>query len=59
VPAEITALTRLGERVRVALATPQTLSAEITAQSADSLALRPGMRVTATWKATATRLTPI
>ena len=59
VPAEITALTRVGGRVRVALATPQTLTAEITARSADSLELQPGMRVTATWKATATRLTPI
>jgi molybdate transport system ATP-binding protein len=59
VAAEITALTRIGERVRVALATPQTLTAEITGRSADSLGLKPGMRVVATWKATATRLTPI
>ena len=58
-PAEVTSVTEVGNRVRLGLAAPQPLAAEITAESARSLGLVPGSRVTATWKATATRLAPI
>ncbi len=52
----VTSLTAVGNRVRVGLALPQPLTAEITARSAEALALRPGSAATAAWKATATRL---
>jgi molybdate transport system ATP-binding protein len=55
-PAEVLSLTTVGNRVRLGLAGPQPLAAEITAASAERLGLRPGARVTATWKAAATRL---
>ena len=54
--AEVISLTTVGNRVRVGLAASQPLAAEITADSAERLQLRAGGRVTATWKATATRL---
>jgi len=57
-PARVVTLTTLGNRVRVALDGPQPLAAEITAAAAAELGLRPGGEVVATWKATATRLTP-
>ena len=46
----------LGSRVRVALETPQLLTAEVTEPAVRSLGLAPGVEVMATWKATATRL---
>jgi molybdate transport system ATP-binding protein len=55
-PAEVLSLTTVGNRVRLGLAGPQPLAAEITAASAERLGLQPGIRVTATWKAAATRL---
>jgi molybdate transport system ATP-binding protein len=55
-PCEVTSLTTIGSRARVGLAAPEPLVAEITAASAARLALRPGTRVVAVWKATATRL---
>jgi molybdate transport system ATP-binding protein len=55
-PAEVLSMTTVGNRVRLGLAGPQPLAAEITAASAERLGLRPGIRVTATWKAAATRL---
>jgi molybdate transport system ATP-binding protein len=55
---EIVSVTEFGNRARVMLATPQPLVAEITAASVERLSLRPGGRATATWKATATRLSP-
>jgi molybdate transport system ATP-binding protein len=55
-PAEVLSLTTVGNRVRLGLAGPQPLAAEITAASAERLGLQPGARVTATWKAAATRL---
>ncbi len=55
-PCEVTSVTTIGSRARVGLAAPEPLVAEITAASAGRLALRPGTRVTAVWKATATRL---
>jgi molybdate transport system ATP-binding protein len=54
--AEVISLTTVGNRVRVGLAASQPLAAEITTDSAERLQLRAGVRVTATWKATATRL---
>jgi molybdate transport system ATP-binding protein len=55
-PAEVTTVTVLGNRVRLGLAGPQPLAAEVTRASAEALELRPGTRVMATWKAAATRL---
>jgi molybdate transport system ATP-binding protein len=54
--AEVVSMTTVGNRVRLGLAGPQPLAAEITTTSAERLGLRAGDRVTATWKATATRL---
>ena len=56
VEAEVLTVTEVGNRVRLGLAGPQPLAAEVTAGSVERLALRPGARVVATWKATATRL---
>jgi molybdate transport system ATP-binding protein len=56
--AEVAAVTEFGNRARVGLAAPQPLAAEVTAASIARLGLRPGTRVAATWKATATRLAP-
>ena len=53
---EVLSLTTIGNRVRLGLAGPQPLAAEITQAAAEQLGLRTGARVTATWKATATRL---
>jgi molybdate transport system ATP-binding protein len=55
-PAEVISVTEIGNRARIGLSSPQPLVAEVTVESIRSLALRPGARVTATWKATATRL---
>jgi molybdenum ABC transporter ATP-binding protein len=57
--AEVLSVTILGNRVRLGLAGPQPLAAEITQASAEALDLRAGARVTATWKAAATRLVTI
>jgi molybdate transport system ATP-binding protein len=54
--AEVTSVTAIGNRVRIGLASPQPLVAEVTGAAVDRLALAPGARVTATWKAAATRL---
>ena len=53
---EVVSVTEVGNRVRVGLAAPQPLVAEITAESTRALRLRPGIQAVATWKATATRL---
>jgi molybdate transport system ATP-binding protein len=58
-PAEVLSVTIVGNRVRLGLAAPQPLAAEITQASAEALDLRAGARVTATWKAAATRLVTI
>ncbi|CAA9478509.1 MAG: Molybdenum transport ATP-binding protein ModC, partial [uncultured Solirubrobacteraceae bacterium] len=55
-PVEVLSATEVGNRVRVGLAAPQPLSAEITAAAARELDLRPGAHATATFKAAATRL---
>ncbi len=54
--AEVLTVTQVGNRVRVGLAAPQPLVAEITTAALGGLHLAPGVRVAATWKATATRL---
>jgi molybdate transport system ATP-binding protein len=59
VPAKVISITAVGNRVRLGLAGPQPLAAEITDASAERLALRAGSHVTASWKAAATRLVPI
>jgi molybdate transport system ATP-binding protein len=59
VVAEVVSVTAVGNRIRVGLATPQPLVAEITGPSARELALEPGARVVATWKAAATRVLPL
>jgi ABC-type sulfate/molybdate transport systems ATPase subunit len=59
VPVEVTAVTAIGNRTRVGLAAPQPMAAEITTASARRLALEPGARVIAVWKAAATRLSAL
>ncbi len=54
--ATVTSVTVLGNRARVGLATPQRFAAEITVTSLERLGLHPGAPVTATFKATASRL---
>ncbi len=58
-PVEVLSITTVGNRVRLGLAGPQPLVAEITQTSAERLELHAGARVTATWKAAATRLVAI
>ncbi len=55
---EVLSVTEIGNRVRVGLAAPQPLAAELTGASADQLGLAPGARVVASWKAAATRVMP-
>ncbi len=52
----ITSITTVGNRVRVGLAGGQPLAAEVTGQAVHDLGLSVGLEVTATWKATATRV---
>jgi molybdate transport system ATP-binding protein len=54
--AEVLSVTTVGNRVRLGLAASQPLAAEVTLASAESMRLAPGTRVTAAWKAAATRL---
>ena len=58
-PVEVLSITTVGNRVRLGLAGPQPLVAEITQTSAERLELHAGAKVTATWKAAATRLVAI
>lgn len=55
-PAVVVSVVPLAGRVRVALETPQLISAEVTERAVKTLALKPGAPVVASWKATATRL---
>jgi molybdate transport system ATP-binding protein len=54
--AKITSVTAVGNRVRLGLAAGQPLVAEVTGKAISDLQLDVGREVTATWKATATRL---
>ena len=54
--AEVVSVTTVGNRVRLGLSAPQPLAAEITGPAAEALGLSAGARVTASWKASATRL---
>jgi molybdate transport system ATP-binding protein len=53
---EVLSVTTVGNRVRLGLAGPQPLAAEVTQAAVEQLGLRAGRRVTASWKAAATRL---
>ncbi len=55
-PGRVTSLTTVGNRTRVGISLPQPLAAEITADSAARLELKPGSSVVAAWKAAATRV---
>ena len=52
-------VTAVGNRVRVGLAAPQPLTAEISDAAVRELELQPGSRAIASWKAAATRLLPL
>jgi molybdate transport system ATP-binding protein len=54
--ARVTGVTPLGGRVRIGLALPEPLTAEITAAAAERLGFAPGAGCVASFKATATRL---
>ena len=54
----VSSVSEFGNRARVGLLSPQPLAAEVTSASVERLGLVPGAEVEATWKATATRLTP-
>jgi molybdate transport system ATP-binding protein len=56
---EVISVTAVGSRVRVGLAAPQPLAAELTGPASESMQIAPGQRAVATWKATATRLLPL
>lgn len=55
-PARVASLTDLGGRVRVGLDVGQTIVAEVTPGSVETLGLTPGAEVQAVWKASATRI---
>jgi molybdate transport system ATP-binding protein len=55
--ATVQSITTVGNRLRVGLDAGQPIVAEITQGAADDLGLRVGAAVTASWKATATRVT--
>ena len=48
-------VTAVGNRVRVGLAAPQPLTAELTEPAVERLHIEPGARLIASWKATATK----
>lgn len=53
---DVVSVTAVGNRVRVGLAAPQPLTAEITGAAAEQLDFKPGTRAVASFKAAATRL---
>ncbi len=55
-PVRVVSVTSVGSRVRVGLAAPQPLSAEVSEAAVRDLGLEPGAHVVASWKAAATRL---
>ncbi len=58
VPATVTSVTAVGNRVRVGLMGSQPMVAELTGEAATGLGLAAGVGAVATFKATATRLVP-
>ena len=58
-PAEVISITTVGNRVRLGLIGPQPFVAEITQDSVERLGLEVGARITASWKAAATRLVSV
>ena len=57
-PVAVSAVTSVGNRVRVGLLAPQPFTAELTPSAAQRLELKPGAGAVASFKATATRLVP-
>jgi molybdate transport system ATP-binding protein len=55
----VVSVTPVGNRVRLGLAAPQPIVAEVTSAAVERLSIVPGARVEARWKATATRLVPL
>jgi molybdate transport system ATP-binding protein len=55
---DVLSITTVGPRVRVGLAAPQPLTAELSEASARALGLTPGARAVASFKAAATRVLP-
>ncbi|HEV7562640.1 MAG TPA: ABC transporter ATP-binding protein [Solirubrobacterales bacterium] len=53
---EVVSVTTVGNRARIGVSVPQQLTAEVTVDSVTRMDLRPGTRVVAAWKASATRL---
>ena len=56
---DVVSVTAVGNRVRVGLAAPQPLTAEISDAAVRELGLAPGARAVASWKAAATRVLPL
>jgi molybdate transport system ATP-binding protein len=56
---EVVSVTAVGGRVRIGLAAPQPLTAELTEPAVRAMQIQPGLLAVATWKATATRLLPL
>ena len=56
---EVVSVTAVGGRVRIGLAAPQPLTAELTEPAVRTMQIQPGQLAVATWKATATRLLPL
>jgi molybdate transport system ATP-binding protein len=56
---EVVSVTAVGSRVRIGLAAPQPITAELTEPAVRTMQIAPGQRAVATWKATATRLLPL
>ena len=55
-PVRVVSVTAVGNRVRIGLAAPQPLTAELSDAAVQALELKPEASVVATWKAAATRL---
>jgi molybdate transport system ATP-binding protein len=56
---QVISVTAVGSRVRIGLAAPQPITAELTEPAVRAMQIQPGQRAVATWKATATRLLPL
>ena len=56
---DVVSVTAVGNRVRVGLAAPQPLTAEVSDAAVRELGLQTGARAVASWKAAATRVLPL